>query len=444
MSRGDDRVRRALGVGTGIIIGGQVSGMAQYRLPNIRFSTTITGLAPSGCAMGEAGVRASSLSRGLVGTGHRSSGLWKRTILCRRAYTTLKHRAHGVRPKSAKLKPLIELRSSGLYCPLGGFYVDPWEPVERAVITHAHADHARRGSQSYLSSPTCEPILKVRLGAEANIQPVAYGEQLRIGEVTVSLHPAGHILGSAQIKIERQGYSWVVSGDYKTDPDPTCEAFTPVRCNGFVTEATFALPIYRWAPSQDTFAEINAWWTSNAAANRASVLYGYSLGKAQRLIAGVDPSIGPIYTHGAVQRLNDVYRQAGVSLPPTTNALVAQKKNFGGALVIAPPGMNGSNWVRRFGDFSTALASGWMQVRGHRRRRAVDRGFTLSDHADWNGLLWAIRESQAEEVWVTHGSIDPLVRWLTEHGLDAKGLVTQFQGEEEATPEESPDLQVEE
>ena len=322
--------------------------------------------------------------------------------------------------------------------------MDPWAPVERAVITHAHADHARSGSLSYLCSPNCEPILKVRLGAQTNIQPIAYGEQIRIGDVTVSLHPAGHILGSAQVKIERQGYSWVVSGDYKTDFDPTCEAFTPVRCNGFVTEATFALPIYHWAPSKDIFAEINAWWQSNADANRASVLYGYSLGKAQRMLAGVDPSIGPIFTHGSVQRLNEVYREMGVLLPPTTYALAAQKKNFGGALVVAPPGMNGSSWVRRFGDFSTAMASGWMQVRGHRRRRAVDRGFTLSDHADWHGLLWAIRECQAEEIWVTHGSIDPLVRWLCEQGLDAKGLVTQFHGEEEATAEASEDLQVEE
>ncbi len=331
--------------------------------------------------------------------------------------------------------PLLEMREAGLYCPRGDFYIDPWSPVERAVITHAHADHARVGSLNYLCATTCAPILRARLGPDITVQTLAYDSPLNIGSLKVSLHPAGHILGSAQIKVDLNGYSWVVSGDYKLAPDRTNEPFQPVRCNGFVTEATFALPIFRWPSSAETFAGINAWWQQNRDDKRASVLYGYSLGKAQRLIAGVDSTIGPIYTHGSVQRLNDIYRQSGIQLPPTTYAMEANTKDFRGALIVAPPGMNGSAWVRRFGDFSNAMASGWMQVRGHRRRRAIDRGFILSDHADWPGLLSAIQQTGAEQVWVTHGSVAPLVRWLNEKGIAAVGLKTQF-SEEDEVPQE--------
>ena len=330
--------------------------------------------------------------------------------------------------------PLLEMRAGGLFCSKGDFYIDPWVPVERAVITHAHADHARPGSRYYLCAATCTQILRARLG-EISVQPLAYGVPTAIGDVSVSLHPAGHILGSAQVKVDWHGYSWVVSGDYKVVADSTSEPFEPVRCNGFVTEATFALPIFRWPSSAEVFAEINAWWRKNREENRASVLYGYSLGKCQRLIAGVDASIGPIYTHGAVERLNGIYRESGVALPPTIYAMEAKKKDFQGALIVAPPGMNGSAWVRRFGDFSNAMASGWMQVRGHRRRRAIDRGFVLSDHADWPGLLGAIEATGAEEVWVTHGYVQPLVRWLTESGVNATGLNTHFSDDEETAVE---------
>ncbi len=331
------------------------------------------------------------------------------------------------------------MREAGLYCPGGDFYIDPWKPVDRAVITHAHADHARAGSLNYLCATACAPILRARLGQEIAIQALDYGNSLTIGTVKISLHPAGHILGSAQVKVDSNGYAWVVSGDYKLDPDPTNQPFEPVRCNGFVTEATFALPIFRWPSSAETFAEINAWWQQNRDDKRASVLYGYSLGKAQRLIAGVDASIGPIYTHGAVERMNEIYRQSGVPLPPTVYAMEAATKDFSGALIVAPPGMNGSAWLRRFGNFSNAMASGWMQVRGHRRRRAIDRGFVLSDHADWPGLLSAIEQTGADQVWVTHGSIAPLLRWLNEKGIAATGLQTQFSGEDAnpAEPEES-------
>lgn len=333
--------------------------------------------------------------------------------------------------------PPLQLTSSGLYCSAGNFYVDPWAPVENAVITHAHSDHAHPGSRRYLTSSQGEAILRARMGEEASISSAAYGQSIRMMDAVVSLHPAGHLLGSSQVRIEVNGQVWVVSGDYKVAADPTCTPFEPVPCHGFVSEATFGLPIYRWAPQADIFAELNSWWRQNGDAGKASVLYGYALGKAQRLLAGVDPGIGPIFAHGAVERMTQIYRDSDVRLAPARNAMTAAKNEIPGALIVAPPWANGSAWVRRFGDFSTALASGWMRVRGHRRRRAVDRGFALSDHADWSGLLSAIHATGAETIWVTHGHTAPLVRYLTERGLDAKGIATQFEGElDEAQPVE--------
>jgi putative mRNA 3-end processing factor len=328
-----------------------------------------------------------------------------------------------------RVKPLLELTQSGLYCGAGNFYIDPWAPVESAVITHAHSDHARAGSLRYLTSAEGETTLRARLGEQVNISAIAYGEQIRLGDVNISLHPAGHVLGSSQVRVELEGLVWVVSGDYKTAADVTCKPFEPIRCHGFVTEATFGLPIYRWAPHSEVLREIDNWWLQNRDAGKASVLYGYSLGKAQRLLAGVDASIGPIFTHGAVERITQIYREAGVALPSTRNAMAAARSEFPGSLIVAPPSANGSAWVRRFGEFSTALASGWMRIRGHRRRRAVDRGFALSDHADWPGLLAAIKATSAETVWVTHGHSAPLARFLTEQGLDAMTISTQFEGE---------------
>jgi putative mRNA 3-end processing factor len=336
----------------------------------------------------------------------------------------------------------LEVRDAGLYCAAGDFYVDPWAGVERAVITHAHGDHARAGSANYLCAESCAALLRAIVGPEAAIQSLPYRVPLTIGNASVSLYPAGHILGSAQIKIESAGYSWVVSGDYKLASDRTNEPFEPVRCHGFITEATFALPIFHWLPGAEVFQEIDAWWQNNRANRRASVLYCYSLGKAQRLLAGIDASIGPIYTHGAVERVTNLYRDAGVVLPPTIYAMEARVKDFTDALILAPPAVNGSAWVRRFGDFSTAMASGWMQIRGHRRRRAIDRGFVLSDHADWPGLFTAIRETGAEQVWVTHGYVDPFVRWLREKGFDAQGLATHFENEDESGADPEPEKKI--
>jgi putative mRNA 3-end processing factor len=251
--------------------------------------------------------------------------------------------------------------------------------------------------------------------------------------VTISLHPAGHILGSAQVRVEQRGEVWVISGDYKLEAESTCPPFEPVRCHAFVTESTFGLPIYRWRPPAETFGQINAWWRVNQSAGRTSVIFAYSLGKAQRVLAGIDASLGPIFVHGAVMRFLPIYASAGVKLPPaqhaTTESVRAAK---GSGLVIAPLSANGSPWLRKFGELSTAFASGWMQIRGARRRRALDRGFVLSDHADWNGLLAAIHATGAERIWVTHGYTTPLVRWLTENGYEAETVATRFEGEEPA------------
>ena len=329
---------------------------------------------------------------------------------------------------------LLTVTERGVYCPAGDFYVDPWRPVDRAVITHAHGDHLRWGSRVYLGSREGARVMRTRLGPDARMRTVEFGEAVDVNGVRVSLHPAGHILGSAQVRIEHRGQVWVVSGDYKTEPDPTCSPFEPVRCHTFITESTFGLPIYRWAPQAETFAEIAAWWKANGEAGRASVLFGYALGKAQRLLTGLlGAEQGPIYTHGAVETLNRDYRAGGVPLPETTHAGAAPKgTDFSRALIVAPPSAAGSTWLRKFGPSSTAFASGWMRIRGTRRRRSLDRGFVVSDHVDWPSLLAAVEATGAECVWVTHGYREPVVRWLRERGLQAQAIASHWEGEAEA------------
>lgn len=292
---------------------------------------------------------------------------------------------------------LLQVTEHGLYCAAGDFYIDPWLPVTRAIITHAHSDHARPGSQRYLTTPTGAAMLRMRVDYNARIVAQPFGEPLNVNGVRVSLHPAGHMLGSAQVRVEHQGKVWVVSGDYKTEPDITCEPFELVPCHTFISESTFGLPIYRWRPQTEIFNEINQWWRQNQAQGRTSILFGYSLGKAQRLLSGVNETIGPILTHGAVQRFVHAYRRAGIAQPDTVYAdSEAARRHRGQALVIAPPSAAGSaGWLRKFGPTSLAFASGWMQIRGARRRRAVDRGFVLSDHADWDGLLSTIHATGA-------------------------------------------------
>jgi putative mRNA 3-end processing factor len=332
---------------------------------------------------------------------------------------------------------LVVLRPQGLYCPPGDFYIDPWRPVARAVITHAHADHARRGHGAYLATAVSEGVLRARLG-DIQLQGLRYGEAVHVNGVRVSLHPAGHVLGSAQVRLEHQGRVWVASGDYYLSAHPddgnrTCEPFEPLRCDCFITESTFGLPIYRWQPQRASMQQVTSWWRANADAGRASLLLAYSFGKAQRLLAGVDPEVGPILVHNAVEPLNAAYRAAGVPLPPTQRLQdVQDRSTLQRALVIAPPGAYGGAWVQKLGDRSDAFASGWMQLRGARRRQGVDRGFVISDHADWPGLQRAIAATGASRVIVTHGYEAVMVRWLQQQGLEAGSFSTAFGQDDEA------------
>jgi putative mRNA 3-end processing factor len=347
---------------------------------------------------------------------------------------------------------LLVADGRGLTCPQGGFHIDPWRPVPLAVITHAHGDHARPGSGSYIAAAPGVEILRRRLGLTAgNLRAVPYGEQVRLGSVTVSLHPAGHILGSAQVRIESAGGGgsvWVASGDYKRQSDPTCDPFEIVPCDVFVTESTFALPIYCWRSSDVVAAEIHHWWSRNTDEGRASVLFCYALGKAQRLLAELARFTDrTVYTHGAIEPLVQAYRDAGIPMLPTrrigeaespagNRAMRTMPAQFAGELILAPPSAGGSPWMRRFGagrQFETGFASGWMRVRGIRRRRGYDRGFVLSDHADWDGLVRTVQETGAKRVIATHGSSDVLTRYLREQGLQADVLSTPYtaEGEEE-------------
>jgi putative mRNA 3-end processing factor len=327
---------------------------------------------------------------------------------------------------------LLRTTDSGLYCPQGDFYIDPWRAVRRAVVTHAHSDHARWGSEGYLAAREGIGIFRLRLGREASIDFADYGEVRHINGVRVSLHPAGHMTGAAQVRLEYQGEVCVVSGDYKLEADPTCRRFEPIRCHTFVTESTFGLPIYRWGPPAAVFADINTWWRSNQEQGKASLLYGYTVGKAQRLLAGMDATIGPIFGHGAIINACEAYRESGVKLPEVQRVMTVDKSyDWSRALVVAPPSANGTPWMRRFGRVSTGMASGWMRVRGIRRRKVVDRGFVLSDHVDWSSMLTAIRETHAETVWVTHGYVRQVVDYLRSVGLQAAALATQYGNEED-------------
>jgi putative mRNA 3-end processing factor len=325
---------------------------------------------------------------------------------------------------------LVRVTSQGLYCQAGDFYIDPWRAVNRALITHGHSDHARPGSAAYLAQRDSKGILRLRLGDDAKIETIDYGVQIAIKDAIVSFHPAGHILGSSQIRIEHKGQICVVSGDYKTQRDPSCQPIEAVRCHTFITESTFGLPIYRFPSPEIIAAEVNQWWQANAKDGKVSILYAYSLGKAQRLLMSVNQSIGPIYTHGAVEALNAVYRGCGVPLPNTicvgdTSEDFIDRKG----LVVAPPSAQDSLWSHKFGDSSGAFASGWMRVRSARQRRSFDRGFVMSDHADWQGLTETIAATGAERVLVTHGHTPPLVRYLTDLGIDAHVLETAFSGD---------------
>ncbi len=324
---------------------------------------------------------------------------------------------------------LLTFTDRGIYCAEGDFYIDPWRPVDRALVTHGHADHAHHGMRRYLATDIAAPVMRHRLGDIA-LDTIRYGERRQIGGVTVSYHPAGHVPGSAQIRIERKGEVWVASGDYKTIDDGLSTPFEPVRCDAFITESTFGLPVFKWTPQAELARELNAWWAANAAEGRFSLIGAYALGKAQRILSLADSSIGPILTHGAIENTNEVLRAQGIKLPDTIRVTPeTDLKAHTGALVVATPSGLGGPWARRFGQASTAFASGWMALRGVRRRRAADRGFIMSDHADWPGLNAAIRETGANRIFVTHGYTSVFRRWLETEGYDAAVVSTEYSGE---------------
>ncbi|WP_309666359.1 ligase-associated DNA damage response exonuclease [Tabrizicola sp.] len=334
--------------------------------------------------------------------------------------------------------PVLTFTDQGIYCPAGDFHIDPWRPVPRALITHGHSDHARPGHGSYLATEAALPVIRHRLGP-LTAEGIPYGQPRQIGAATVSFHPAGHVPGSAQIRVEVAGEVWVVSGDYKTEADGLAEPFTPVACHAFISECTFGLPVFRWQPQPLIMEQIARWWATNAAEGKTSILGAYSFGKAQRVMAGL-PAIGPILTHGAVEDITEILRQQGYPLPQTTRVTAqVSARSHPGALVIAPPSALGSAWISRFAPGDEAFASGWMAVRGIRRRRALGTGFALSDHADWDGLNTTIRATGADRVFVTHGYTAPFRRWLETQGYDAGIVATEFTGDDAAeSPEAAP------
>lgn len=326
--------------------------------------------------------------------------------------------------------PLLEFTEEGIYCPQADVHIDPWKRVKKAIITHAHADHSRWGMQHYLAHDMSIPVMKLRLGQEISVQGLEYNEPILMNGVKISLHPAGHIPGSSQVRVEYKDEIWVVSGDYKVENDGLCTPFEAIKCHHFITECTFGLPVYHWKPQIEIFSEINDWWSQNAKDGKTTFITAYSLGKAQRIIKNLDHSIGKVYTHGAIENTNEVLREAGLALQDTVRVTKdIDKKAYQGSIVIAPPSAINSPWMRKFKPLSLGIASGWMQLRGTRRRRAADRGFALSDHADWPGLLQAIKATEAERVITTHGYTNVFSRYLNEIGIASIEEKTLFTGE---------------
>ena len=325
--------------------------------------------------------------------------------------------------------PLLQFTNNGIYCEKANVYLDPWKPVDHAIISHGHADHSRYGHKKYITHYRNVPIIQHRLG-EINVTGKEWGEIFTVNNVKFSLHPAGHIIGSSQIRVEHKDEVWVFTGDYKTENDGISTPYEPIKCDTFITECTFGLPAFKWTPQAEVLENINKWWAENRAEGKTSILFGYSLGKAQRLLKYLDTDIGEIYTHGAIENMTQVLRPM-VDFPKTTLITRDTKKEqLLGNIVLAPPSAHGSTWIRKMVPYVTASASGWMTFRGARRRRAIDKGFVLSDHCDWPGLLESIEATGAEKIICTHGYTDIFSKYLREQGYDARTEATQY-GEEE-------------
>ncbi len=328
--------------------------------------------------------------------------------------------------------PLLTFTDKGIYCSQADVFIDPWQPVDKALITHAHSDHARFGSKKYLAHHESKEVLKIRLSQDINLQTVEYNQALKINGVEVSFHPAGHVIGSAQIRLAYKDQTWVVSGDYKVEDDGFTTPYEPVECSHFITESTFGLPVFDWRPQHEIIEDINSWWKSNQAVGKVSIISAYALGKAQRIIEAIDHNIGRIFVHGAIHNVNEALVRNGIQLKPT--ALVTPEKAkemYQGALVITPGSAIGTSWTKRFRPFAVAQVSGWMNIRGIKKRRGSNHGFVLSDHADWKGLIEAVELSKAENVYVTHGYKSVFSRWLNERGWNAHEVETLY-GEEQS------------
>ena len=327
---------------------------------------------------------------------------------------------------------LLTVNENGLYCKQGDFYIDPWKPVKEALITHAHADHMRWGMKHYICHHDSIPVLKHRLGADNAVDGIAYGEQFYKNGVAISYHPAGHIIGSAQIRVAFEDQVWVCTGDYKLADDGVSQPYEPVPCDHLITESTFGMPIYKFPAFADVYADINAWWRSNAAEGMNTVLLSYALGKAQNILAHLDTQIGDIYLHGAVANTNEALAQVGYTFPGQRLSADIDRASIRGALIIAPPSALDTPWMRRLKPYRSAMCSGWMQLRGARRRRNVDKGFVLSDHCDWNQLQQAIQLMQPKQVYVTHGYEQAFSRWVEEaYRIPAHVYKTLYNDQEE-------------
>lgn len=326
---------------------------------------------------------------------------------------------------------MLRFTPKGIYCVPGRFYIDPWRPVDRAVITHGHSDHARWGMKSYLCHYYTVPILQSRIGTDIAVQGIGYNEPVTVNGVKVSLHPAGHIIGSAQVRMEYRGKTAVVSGDYKIQDDGLSTPFEVVACDEFVTESTFGLPIYNWLTVAQQNEQLKQWVLNNRANGKTSVLIGYSLGKAQRIMKALE-GIAPLHVHYSIARLNQAYESAGIKLPDYQVAdLREDVRHLDREIVILPPALFDSNVIRKIPNKADAICSGWMQVRGARRWRSADAGFAISDHADWSGLLDVIRATGAQKVYVTHGQTAVFTKYLNETGIPAEEVRTEFGSEEE-------------
>ena len=334
---------------------------------------------------------------------------------------------------------LISFTDKGLYCEKGNFFIDPWKPVDKAIITHGHSDHAYSGNKYYLCHTDTKPILQLRLG-ENNYQTLNWNEPIYLNAVKVSLHPAGHIIGSSQIRVECNGEVWVVSGDYKIEDDGISGKFAPVKCNTFITESTFGLPIYKWKPQQEIYDNIINWINKNKENGKASIILAYSLGKAQRVLQAIKETTQTIYAHGAIFNMQQMLIDAGWNLAKIVRVTPETPKELlKGAVVVAPTSADGTSWMKKFMPYSVGLCSGWMQVRGNARRRNVDEGFALSDHADWDGLLQTVKATGAERIFVTHGFQSAFTRYCNEEQIAVAAEVkTKYGDEDEEVPEELP------